>query len=291
MYYNSLNILLQTGAGASSGGFYSTQTLVIVASIALMLILISVLLFRVKYMLRKMAAEKRPDDFELSEPSFYEGKVLPFWQERNRTVTAVIIGTLVTVVLGACYFIYANEEIGVQQGYAPKQPIAYSHALHAGKYKIDCQYCHSTASFSKQASVPSVSTCMNCHSYIDAKDKYDGEVSPEIQKIRDAYKNKTPIKWVRIHNLPDYAYFNHSQHVGVAGLECQTCHGAIETMEVVRQEATLQMGWCINCHREAKVDVANNDYYEQLHKEMDGMGRKSITVAKNGGLECGKCHY
>jgi len=291
MSYTLSNIILLADAGASNGAFYSTQTLAIVTVIALILILISVLLFRVKYMLRKMAAEKRPDDPELSEPTFYESKLLPIWINRNPTVTAVIISTLLLVIGGASYFIYANEEIGVQQDYSPKQPIAYSHALHAGKYKIDCQYCHSTASFSKQASVPSISTCMNCHSYIDAKDKYDGEVSPEIQKVRDAYKSKTPVRWVRIHNLPDYAYFNHSQHVGVAGLECQTCHGPIETMEVVRQDATLQMGWCINCHREANVDVANNDYYEELHKEMQGMGRKSITVAKNGGLECGKCHY
>src|SRR5690606_23607738 len=124
----------------------------------------------------------------------------------------------------------------------------------------DCKYCHSTVEVSKQASVPAVSTCMNCHAYVDAKAKYDGKVSPEIQKIRTAYETGTPIKWVRIHNLPDHAYFNHAQHVSVGKVECQTCHGPIETMAKVEQFSSLQMGWCVNCHRESKVDVKNNDY-------------------------------
>jgi mono/diheme cytochrome c family protein len=218
-----------------------------------------------------------------------------------------VVGTLVvmgmfTIVFGLIGFDYGNKKVGVQKGYAPTQPIAYSHELHAGKYKINCQYCHSGADKGKQASIPSASTCMNCHAHVQAKEKYNGSVSPEIQKIYTAvgwdpekrayipdYK-KQPIKWIRIHNLPDHAYFNHAQHVKIGKVECQACHGPIETMKVVSQQRSLQMGWCINCHREAKVDVANNKYYEELHKNLKAEG-KSITVAQNGGLECAKCHY
>jgi mono/diheme cytochrome c family protein len=218
-----------------------------------------------------------------------------------------VVGTLAvmgmfTIVFGLIGFDYGNKKVGVQKGYAPTQPIAYSHELHAGKYKINCQYCHSSADKGKQASIPSASTCMNCHAHVQAKEKYNGTVSPEIQKIYTAvgwdpekrayipdYK-KQPIKWIRIHNLPDHAYFNHAQHVKIGKVECQACHGPIETMKVVSQQRSLQMGWCINCHREAKVDVANNKYYEELHKNLKAEG-KSITVAQNGGLECAKCHY
>ena len=242
-------------------------------------------------MLGAVLKEKFPDDEAVAKPSWYKTKFQPWLKELNPTIATLVVFGAVAVLGGGFYFKYANTEIGVQKGYAPTQPIAFDHSLHAGEYKIDCQYCHSTASFSKQASVPAVNTCMNCHSYIDAKDKYEGEVSPEIQKIRDAYKSNTPIKWVRIHNLPDHAYFNHSQHVGVGKVECQTCHGPIEEMKKVAQHTNLQMGWCINCHREAKVDVANNDYYEKIHEELKGMGRKEYTVAMNGGLECAKCHY
>jgi hypothetical protein len=208
-----------------------------------------------------------------------------------------------TLAFGLYGFDYGVREIGVQKGYAPVQPINYSHELHAGTYKINCLYCHSGADKGKQASIPSASTCMNCHMHINASAKYDGKVSPEIAKIYNAVgwdaekraydptKPKTPIKWVRIHNLPDHAYFNHAQHVKIGKVECQACHGPIETMAVVSQQRSLQMGWCINCHREAKVDVANNDYYEKLHANLKMEGKEMITVAQNGGLECGKCHY
>ncbi len=278
---------------ASSGGegFYSSSTLFVLTILIIVLLAITLLLSRVKVMLGSLMAKKFPEDVAAAKPSFYESKFLPWVKDLNPTITILVVGGLFAVVGGGFYFKYANQEIGVQKGYAPTQPIAFDHSLHAGQYKMDCQFCHSTASYSKQASVPAVNTCMNCHSYVDAKDKYNGEVSPEIQKIRDAYKNNTPIKWVRIHNLPDHAYFNHSQHVAIGKVECQTCHGPIETMKKVEQHTSLQMGWCINCHREAKVDVANNDYYEKLHEELKGMGRKEYTVAMNGGLECAKCHY
>lgn len=280
-----------TSPAPQSEGFYSSTTLIIMLVLALVLLVMGVLLSRVQAMMKKMLAAKFPEEEELNQPSWYDSKFTPWVKNLNPTITILVLVTLVGVVGGGAYFKYANEEIGVQQGYAPVQPIAFDHSLHAGEYKMDCLFCHSTASISKQASVPSVNTCMNCHKSVDASAKYNGEVSPEIQKIRDAYKNNTPIKWVRIHNLPDHAYFNHAQHVSVGKLECQTCHGPIETMKKVEQFASLQMGWCVNCHREAKVDVENNDYYEQLHKDLKGMGRKGLTVAMNGGLECGKCHY
>ncbi len=278
---------------AQGGGesFYSSSTLFVLTILIIVLLAITLLLSRVKVMLGSLMSKKFPEDVAAAKPSFYETKFLPWLKDLNPTITILVVGGLFAVVGGGFYFKYANQEIGVQKGYAPTQPIAFDHSIHAGQYKIDCQFCHSTASYSKQASVPSVNTCMNCHSYVDAKDKYNGEVSPEIQEVRDAYKNNTPIKWVRIHNLPDHAYFNHSQHVAIGKVECQTCHGPIETMKKVEQHTSLQMGWCINCHREAKVDVANNDYYEKLHNELKGMGRKEYTVAMNGGLECAKCHY
>ncbi|HYG14808.1 MAG TPA: c-type cytochrome [Bacteroidia bacterium] len=280
---------LTTAAGNS--GFYSNTTLLVLLALVVVLILIGILLGRVKGMMRQMLAARFPDNIELNKPSWYEGKFLPWFKNLNPTIATLVAVLLVAVVAGGAYFKYANTEIGVQQGYAPTQPIAFDHKLHAGDYKIDCQYCHSTASFSKQASVPAVNTCMNCHKHIDAKDKYNGEVSPEIQKIRTAYEKNVPIKWIRIHNLPDLAYFNHAQHVTVGKVECQACHGPVETMHKVEQFASLQMGWCVNCHRQSDVDVANNGYYEELHKKLQGMGRKAISVEKNGGLECGKCHY
>jgi mono/diheme cytochrome c family protein len=206
---------------------------------------------------------------------------------------------LVVFVVAAISFktvIDGLYSIGVQQGYQPKQPIAFSHKLHAGSYEIDCKYCHTGAMKGKQANIPSPNICMNCHSQIKQE-------SPEIQKIYAAigYDVKTasysgkqkPIEWVRIHNLPDLAYFNHSQHVNVAGLECQTCHGQIQEMEVVKQYSLLTMGWCIDCHRKTNVNNEGNAYYDkliQVHEASKGKGVK-MKVEDIGGLECSKCHY
>lgn len=191
-------------------------------------------------------------------------------------------------------------EVGVHQGYQPVQPIKFSHQLHAGINQIECQYCHSGAFKSKNASIPSANVCMNCHKYVTASDKYNGETSPEIQKIYDALDwdgqnygpDQRPIQWIRIHNLPDFAYFNHSQHVSVAGLECQQCHGPIETMDEVYQFSPLTMKWCVNCHRETEVNHKDNAYYDKLIAAHDKLKEgDKITAASLGGLECGKCHY
>ncbi|GAB4243797.1 MAG: c-type cytochrome [Ekhidna sp.] len=199
-------------------------------------------------------------------------------------VTVVVLKTLID---GAF-------TIGVQQGYQPTQPIAFSHKIHAGQYEIDCQYCHTGVRKSKSANIPSPNICMNCHTQVKTE-------SEEIQKIYAAIdydpdtktygSNTKPIEWVRIHNLPDLAYFNHSQHVGVAEIECQTCHGPIEEMEVVYQYASLTMGWCINCHRETDVNTKGNEYYDKLVKLHSEQSKKPMKVEDIGGLECSKCHY
>jgi mono/diheme cytochrome c family protein len=273
----------------ASGG--SKQATYILIALAFVLLLGSLVLWRVGGILERLVVVKFPEEAEEKEPGWIQTKFMPWLKSLNLTIAALVVIGLFVAAFGGWFFTYANTEIGVQQDYAPSQPINFSHELHAGQYKIDCQYCHSTASVSKQASVPAVSTCMNCHKYIDAKEKYSGEVSPEIQKVRHAYETNTPVKWVRIHNLPDHAYFNHAQHVSVGKIECQACHGPVETMAKVAQHSSLQMGWCVNCHRESKVDVANNDYYEELHEDLKKHGKRTISVANNGGLDCGKCHY
>ena len=191
--------------------------------------------------------------------------------------------------------------VGVTTNYQPEQPIAFSHKIHAGDNSIDCNYCHSSARSSKTSGIPSANVCMNCHANITSGTTTG---TAEIQKIYDAigYDPDTrsyiegyeqqPIQWVRIHNLPDLAYFNHSQHVTVGQLECQECHGAIEEMDVVKQSSELTMGWCVECHRETEVKMEGNDYYTEMHEKMkEKYAGEKITVDKMGGLECGKCHY
>jgi len=184
----------------------------------------------------------------------------------------------------------------VHQGYQPVQPIKFPHDLHAGAMKIDCQYCHSGAYKSKNASIPSLNVCMNCHKVVKTE-------SPEIHKIYDAlgYDPQTqkydstkarPIQWVRIHNLPDFAYFNHSQHVKVGGLKCQTCHGPVQTMKEVYQYSPLTMKWCIQCHKRTDVNTKGNAYYENMIAVHDLIKQgKKVSEAAMGGIECGKCHY
>ena len=184
----------------------------------------------------------------------------------------------------------------VHQGYQPVQPIKYSHELHAGVMKINCQYCHSPAYKGKNATIPSLNICMNCHKVVKTE-------SPEIHKIYDAlgYDPSTqkydttkarPIQWVRIHNLPDFAYFNHSQHVKVAGLECQKCHGPIQTMKEVYQYSPLTMKWCIQCHRRTETGFKGNAYYDNMIEVHERLKRgEKVTAAALGGLECAKCHY
>ena len=241
-------------------------------------------------------------------------------------------GILVLLGIFAAYGIWNwLMWIGVYKGYKPEQPIYFSHKIHAGENKIDCQLCHSSAKYGKVSEIPSMNVCMNCHRNISeykgkymepGKDKafYDGE----IQKIYAAtgwdpatqqYTGKTkPVEWVRIHNMPDFVYFNHAQHV-VAGEQaiinsynkknpeakidvvCKACHGQVDTMNVVQMANDFTMGWCIECHRTTEVDMNNGynkEYFKNLHDKLKKQYPKSegkITVDAIGGLECGKCHY
>ncbi|MGD1839632.1 MAG: c-type cytochrome [Thermonemataceae bacterium] len=199
-------------------------------------------------------------------------------------------------VVGVFFFLVVSKagidkvmNIGIQAGYAPTQPIAFSHKLHAGANEVDCGYCHTGVYKGKSANIPSANICMNCHNQIKRS-------SPEIQKIYAAIENDQPIEWVRVHNLPDLVYFNHAQHTVAGQLECQNCHGQIEEMEVVQQRAPLTMGWCIDCHRETVVQGAadeSNEYYDRLRAAhaKDGLKAADIKVKDIGGLECSKCHY
>lgn len=135
-------------------------------------------------------------------------------------------------------------QLGGQQGHAPAQPIAFSHALHAGLYELDCQYCHAGAERSRHAGVPPAGVCLNCHSQV----KTD---APEIRKLTALAKSDAPVPWLKVHRLPDFAFFSHASHVS-AGLNCQGCHGPVEQMVRVEQQETMTMGWCLRCHREVR---------------------------------------
>ena len=222
----------------------------------------------------------------------------------------LLVVTAIFLLLGSAYFVYGFlMQIGIDQDYAPLQPIHYSHRIHAGSNKIDCKYCHSSARVSKHSGIPSLNVCMNCHKII--AEVSDTTATPEYSKafydkeIQKLYKavgwDQTtqkytgitqPVKWVRIHNLPDFVYFNHAQHVTVAKIECQKCHGPVQTYEIQKQFAPLTMGWCINCHRVTEVKMEGNAYYDKIHSELSKKyGVDKLTAAQMGGLECGKCHY
>ncbi|MBW4890289.1 c-type cytochrome [Mucilaginibacter sp. HMF5004] len=190
----------------------------------------------------------------------------------------------------------------VHTGYQPVQPIKFPHDLHAGVMKIECQYCHAGAFKSKNATIPSLNVCMNCHKSVDRRMDASAP-STEIAKIYtalgydpattkyDSTKAK-PVQWIRIHNLPDLAYFNHSQHTKVGGLKCQTCHGPVETMQEVYQYSPLTMKWCIQCHKRTEVNYKGNAYYDNMIQVHDKIKRgEKVTAAALGGIECGKCHY
>ncbi len=286
--------------GAQAEGGVSQE--IVLGALAILFGLLALGLFLVNKTLRRFAAANNVEIAEaVKRKSLWKAFV------NNQFLMLVVA---IFFLLSSAYFMYGYlMQVGVDQGYQPIQPIHYSHKIHAGDNGIDCKYCHSSARVSKHSGIPALNVCMNCHKSIYevapstateeySKAFYDGE----IQKLYDAvgwddaeqkYTGKTkPVKWVRIHNLPDFAYFNHSQHVSVAGLECQTCHGPVEEMEIMYQFSPLTMGWCINCHRETNVKVQDNDYYDKIHEALTKKyGVEQLTAAQMGGLECGKCHY
>ncbi len=297
------------GSGAVNTGGISNE--IILGALVLVFGLLVVMLFLVNSTLKRIAAANGI----VVEKERVE-KRTPIWKAFAQNQFLVLV-TAILFLLGSAYFAYAwMMQVGVDQGYAPIQPIHYSHKIHAGVNKIECKYCHSSARVSKHSGIPSLNVCMNCHKSIyeysgtsegpsqeDLANGYTNEFyTKEIKKLYKAvgwdeenqkYTGESqPVEWVRIHNLPDFAYFNHSQHVSVAGIECQTCHGPVEEMEIMYQYSSLTMGWCINCHRETNVKVEGNAYYEKIHAELSKKyGVENLTAAQMGGLECGKCHY
>lgn len=306
---------------------------VIFGIISLILGIIALILMQVNSNLKKMS-----DDAEgimRPEPvAFYKNKVY------------IAMAAILFFVVGGYFVTKGAIGLGRQTGYQPVQPIYYSHKVHAGINQINCQYCHSSVTESKHATIPSVNVCMNCHKAINTYEKgpklytESGEEINGTAEIAKLYKyagfdinNKNawdptkakPIEWIKIHNLPDHVYFNHSQHVKAGKVQCQSCHGEITAMDEVKQVAELSMGWCVNCHRQTKVDfnydsTGNKFYsiYEKFHndlktselnavrqdKSLTSKDRKakvdsimrlvrmdSIRVQDIGGLECQKCHY
>lgn len=204
-----------------------------------------------------------------------------------------ILGIIFIAALGgqAKLLHEAGTSLGRQEFYEPDQPIKFSHKVHAGDNQIHCQYCHTTVAYSKSAGFPDVGVCWNCHSLVR---EGSNSGKHQISKVVEAYEKGIPIEWIRVHNLQDHAFFNHSQHVSVAGLDCAACHGAIQEMDRVLQVSDLSMGWCINCHRDTEVQFFDNAFYavyEELHEKVKSGEIDRVTADLIGGTECSKCHY
>jgi cytochrome c551/c552 len=285
----------------------SDQNAVIFGVISLILAIIALILMQVNSNLKKMS-----DDVE----GIHRPEPVPFY--RNKVYIAMV--AVILFIVGGYYVTKGAIGLQRQKGMEPKQPVFYSHKVHAGINQISCLYCHGNAWDSKSAAIPSVNVCMNCHKNIQEYTKgpklYDEEgneidgtaqihklyeyagFDPKNANSWDPSKAK-PIEWNRIHNLPDHVYFNHSQHIRAGKVQCQTCHGEITAMNEVKQFAELSMGWCVNCHRQTKVDFNYDDksgnkfysIYEKFHNDFKAGRMDSITVKDIGGLECQKCHY
>jgi len=291
-----------------------TSALSIVGIIAIIILSIVVLIVlgRAVKMLERLILQKQGIEIVEEESVSLSVGVGRLFKNKKFVFFTVLC---LIVVLGSFGWM-GMWETGVHTGYKPTQPIKFSHQLHAGINQIECQYCHTGPFKSKNATIPSLNVCMNCHKNVQAVQE-DGSVSPEIQKIYNAIgydpatqtydkTKEKPIEWVRVHNLPDFAYFNHSQHVVVGeaairkekGLKptdpvCFACHGPVNTMEEIEQYSPLTMKWCINCHKSADISDKKDDaFYTNVIKAHDKIKKgEKITPALLGGLECGKCHY
>lgn len=295
-----------TPAGETPGQESGNNALIF-GIISLILAIVALILMQVNSNLKKLSDDKE---------SILRPEPVPFY--RNKVYIALF--ALVFFIVGGYFVGQGAIGLGRQQGYQPTQPIYFSHKVHAGINQINCLYCHGGAWESKSAAIPSLNICMNCHKVISSYEKgpklYDEEKNvidgtAEISKLYkyagftpgpgavwDPAKAKSP-EWIKIHNLPDHVYFNHAQHVRVGNVQCQTCHGNIQEMDKVKQVAELSMGWCINCHRDTKVnfnytDSTGNKFYsiyEKFHNDIKNGRMDSVTVKDIGGLECQKCHY
>jgi mono/diheme cytochrome c family protein len=294
--------------GAAVSAAPATDNTWLYALITIILVIAAVVLSSVNRILSKAANAKAG----LPSP-----RDVPFF--RNKVVIATVA---VIAIVSFGVWLTKGSEFGRQKNYMPEQPIFYSHKVHAGINQINCLYCHTGAEKGRHALIPSTNVCMNCHKqineYTGAEEhplvnfegrKIDG--TAEIKKLyqyagwdatkkdynRDAATGQIlakPVEWVKIHNLPDHVYFNHSLHVVSGKIACQRCHGGIQEMDEVYQFADLSMGWCVNCHRETNVQFADNNYYsifQKYHDEIKSGKREEVKVSDIGGLECQKCHY
>ncbi len=289
--------------GGPAGG--EDDNSILYGILTIILAVIALVMLQVNSNLKKLTDDKEGQPAQ--EP-------IPFY--RNKSYITLL--TLVLFVIGGYFVVKGAVGLGRQQNYQPEQPIYFSHAVHAGDNQISCLYCHTGATQGKHANIPSLNTCMNCHMTISEytgapiykADKSQVDGTAEIQKIYDHVgwdpSSKTysrapkPIEWVKIHNLPDHVYFDHSQHTIAGQVQCQTCHGEIQQMSEVKQFADLSMGWCVNCHRTSKVNFPDSSgskgnqfysIYEKFHEEIKSGARDSITVSDIGGIDCQKCHY
>ncbi len=283
-------VVVADGGGAGGDAISSSYLMAVIIILVVVLALAVVALIIAAQTLVKHLKDVKGLDEAEQEVVSQEFNVVAFLKSNNFVGLVIFVFTIIvlkTLIDGAF-------TIGVQQGYQPTQPIAFSHEIHAGQYEIDCQYCHTGVNISKSANIPSPNICMNCHTQVKTESEEIAKIYAAIDYDPDTKTygtNTKPIEWVRIHNLPDLAYFNHSQHVNVAGLECETCHGPIKEMEVVYQYSSLTMGWCINCHRETNVNSKGNEYYDKLVKLHSEQSKEPMKVEDIGGLECSKCHY
>jgi hypothetical protein len=285
--------------GPRTGTAGESDNAILYGVLTLILAVVALVMLGVNSNLKKLADDK--DGIPAHEP-------IPFY--RNKTYIALI--TVLLFVVGGFFVTKGMIGLDRRKGYEPVQPIYYSHKVHAGTNQINCLYCHGGAMESKQASIPSVNVCMNCHMSIneytgDPIYKEDGTEVNGTEEIKKIYAaagwdpakkqytgEEKPVEWVKIHNLPDHVFFSHAQHVKAGKVQCQTCHGEINNMHEVKQVAELSMGWCVNCHRETKVDFVDNKFYsiyEKYHNEIKNKSRDSVTVSDIGGTECQKCHY
>ena len=290
------------GAATAAAPAEESDSTLVFGLLTLILAVVALILLQVNSNLKKLSDDK--SGIPATEP-------VPFY--RNKAYIAFI--AIILFIGGGYMTTVGAMNLGRSKNYQPEQPIYYSHKVHAGVNQINCQYCHTGTYQGKQATLPSVNVCMNCHAAIneykgEALKRENGDVVDGTAEIKKLYKyagftegqpwdasKAKPIEWVRIHNLPDHVYFNHAQHVKAGQIACQQCHGEIQKMGEVKQFADLSMGWCVNCHRQTKVQFKDNGFYsiyEKFHEDLKSGkldSTKGITVEKIGGTECQKCHY
>ena len=291
-------------AGNDTKEEQGVNPLYIVLAVIVILGILTGILRGVRLSLQRVTNQKEGKEQEPTISFFDEGKK---WLASHQRFVVVCLIVLSCIGMKSCW--NSLFRVGVyydwqtNKGYHPEQPIKFSHKIHAGDNAIACQYCHNSVEKSRHAGIPTVNVCMNCHKGIN-----EGPTTgkTEIAKIYTAagfdlktgtydVSKQNPIQWIKVHNLPDHVYFNHSQHVVVGKIDCAQCHGNVREMTTVEQKSPLTMKWCIECHRKTEVAMAGNPYYDRLHEALKEKYKKehltTFTVAQMGGIECAKCHY